>query len=665
MIALRLGTVLLAATSLLAQEQPGSPATPTPPSEAARQGLPENIDEYPPQVKLGIRVAAVRSAWPVIPLVVIVPDGESYIEAVAAWNLRGRYPVLIDDGSEQAREEIACFVRGFAPAKVVRWQRSGKPEGGRREGIESAVRRVWSAPLPGETAPPEIRDQNQLVSRWRAVGVVPPGVVVASPEDPAWTAALALSVGRMQPICWVSAGQNINAVMTLENASALAKQIEDACIATGLSWNNLGDELEAVALCLNSPAKTQQDASNVCATTDLIGRMEKDGSRSQGPRWAWCGQIFGSESRAAYQAMCSLFLRTKSAWLFDGYPGGDPWQKYDATEAASFFEKIKLETKLFDAPRQSAVHWRQAAASPVEADIVCVNTKGMADEFNLEPGQCRPGDVPLLTRPAMVYMVHSFSAAVPGERTTVAGRWLERGAYAYIGSVYEPFLHSFPPTPMVAARLASAFPWGAAGRVDSELWKIATFGDPLLTLGDAGPKSELELPLKDASDTQALVAAAVGAREYAEAATLLTLSGRDKEAAQLAAAVRKDEPKAFDAALAAAAVLPAFRAGDLALVLACMDAIPPERATGAQRDALWLAAWPKLQTLDEKAYRTLEKHLREDQVGRDAHELAKEMAPKLGVRAAAELINRVRDRAKTDYDRRELEAAAKRFGIRK
>jgi hypothetical protein len=656
---------LLISTAVLAQQQPPpAPATPQPPNQPPAQAAPPKFEDFPAQVKLGIRAAAVRSAWPVIPVAVIVPDGDSYIDAVASWNVRGRYPVLIDDGSKQAREDIARFVRAFAPTKVVRWKRLAASEKGRRERMEEAVRKVWSSQLPGEAAPPAINDQNQLVARWRAIGVVPPGVVVANADDPAWPAALALAVGRTQPICWVSAEQNVNAVMALDKALELGKQIEDACIATGMSWSGMGDELDAIALCLNTPVKVQIE-SEIMATTDLLGRGAKDGQPSRGEHWAWCGQIFGDEAQAAYQSMCSLFLRAKGAWLFDGYPDVDEWAKYDATQAASFFGKINLATKVFDTPRQSSTHWREAAAAPVEADIVCVNTKGGADEFNLEPGQCRPGDIPFLTRPVAVYFVHSFSAAVPGERSTVAARWLERGAYAYFGSVAEPYLGSFPPTPMLTARMASAFPWGAAGRLDGRVWRLATIGDPLFTLGDAGPKSELSLPLQDAKDLQELMAAAVREKDYAQGATLLAMLGRDKDAAQLAAAVRKDDKAAFTPELAMAAVLPAFRVGDLALLMACMEVIPPEQASGAHRDALWLAAWPKLSTLDESGFRTLEKHLREDQIGRDAHELAKAMSPKLGVRPAAELINRVRDRAKTDYDRNELEAAAKRFGIRK
>ena len=101
-----------------------------------------------------------------VPTVVIVPGGDSYIEAIAQWTPQARFPVLIDDGSARAREDIARFVRAFKPPQVVRWERAGEAAATTRERIEGAVRAVWSAQLPGEPEAPARRLRRRCSNRW-------------------------------------------------------------------------------------------------------------------------------------------------------------------------------------------------------------------------------------------------------------------------------------------------------------------------------------------------------------------------------------------------------------------------------------------------------------------------------------------------------------------
>src|SRR5262245_59910925 len=75
----------------------------------------------PPQVVLGQRVLQVQHVASVCNTVVIVSDAPSYVGAIAKWTPVRKFPVLIDDGTPAARENIARFVRAFKPAHVVRW----------------------------------------------------------------------------------------------------------------------------------------------------------------------------------------------------------------------------------------------------------------------------------------------------------------------------------------------------------------------------------------------------------------------------------------------------------------------------------------------------------------------------------------------------------------
>jgi hypothetical protein len=86
--------------------------------------------------------------------------------------------------------------------------------------------------------------------------------------------------------------------------------------------------------------------------------------------------------------------------------------------------------------------------------------------------------------PAVVLMIHSYSAANPADPQTIAGRWLAGGAYVYFGSMYEPFLQSFQTPDRVAARIAEGIPLGAVLRKlppepFGQPWRLLYLGDPL------------------------------------------------------------------------------------------------------------------------------------------------------------------------------------------
>ncbi|MFN7021792.1 MAG: hypothetical protein ACK4WH_10765, partial [Phycisphaerales bacterium] len=476
-----------------AQPPPGEPTpkTPTP------RGTPSSLDGVPPSLRLGLRAAFVQSRMPTTPAVVVVPDERSFVAAVGSWDLHAglRYPVLIDDGSWAARQAIARFVRAFRPKSVVRWSAPddapARPEGedqkaqARRTLIEQAAARPWGVGVTEDPAPTGGQLRDALAKRWKELEFTPPGLVVAWPSDPAWPAALTLAAARGQPIVWLAGPGTIAGQTSLKEADAFSLGIESAAEASGRSWSALGDDLDAITICLNCSAKVflgdpsrGGDQRAMLALTDLVGRRvrpETDKARKQ--RWAWAGMIFGNEWSSAYAAMCSVFLRPESAWLFDGYDDTPPWNAWDATAAGQAFEQAGLSVTIDDNIRRGVPDWRRRAAGRVPArstdplppgpagvwaDIVCVNTSGNPDFFELKPGLAKPADVPILARPAMVHLVHSWSAAFPADPRTVGGRWIERGAYAYVGSVHEPYLQAFCPTPKLAQRLIVGLPWGVA-----------------------------------------------------------------------------------------------------------------------------------------------------------------------------------------------------------
>ncbi|HZW09202.1 MAG TPA: hypothetical protein VFF69_04800 [Phycisphaerales bacterium] len=576
-------------------------------------------------VRLGRRAGQALAARGVIPALVIVPDPASYAEAIARWTPAAIFPVLIDDGSWGAGENVARFVRGFRPERVVRWKSEQAPTGaalrprraieGARDLADGALARSWGV---GEGE----RDRaGALMAVWLTAGREPPGVIVADDRDAAWTAALALAAGRGEPIMWARLPKlAVDAPMTAEEIEPFIGQIEQFCAETKLPWNGLGDAIDAVTICAGLPGRVQTSPEEFIATTDLIGR------RAQG-RWAWAGQVFGSEPDAAYRAMCTLFLRLRTAWLFDGYGSAEPWGQWDCTAAGKILTEAGLFATVDDEPRNTLGDWKLRAERPVRGDLIMVNSSGNRSWFDLGSGRAQAGDIPMLDAPSAMHMVHSWSAVAPGRRETVAGRWLERGVYAYVGSVHEPFLQGFVPTPTVAARLMSGAALGAAVRVpDRPIWRIAVLADPLLAHAPDAPRLAPEPPVDGAEDVEESMKSAAGEQEYARAAADLAILGRDGDAARLFAAVLRERPEAIKPQLARAALFPLFRTGMDEEFLRAYGALSAEDAAdGAAVDALWHVGRRVAREggdYREAAITLMTAHIREDQRAEDARELS-------------------------------------------
>lgn len=641
---------LALAAGLLAQDSP--------------QTQEQRFDDLLPAQKLGARVRAIDRAVGVSPVVVIVRDDRSFVEAIARWSPASRYPVLLDDGSPEARQAIARFVNAFKPTRVMRWQAQGEQEpwasAELREAIEASVVRAWGGSTEqGRPAMPA------LIARWRELDAPPPGVVVVGEGESTWPAALALSAARMQPIIWLSAPGGINQTISQADADAFCGALEDALTALDLEWNALGDEIDAVTLCMNAPARLEGQAG----TTAFTARVGRSGSASRSAdRWAWCGHIFGSSPISAASAMSSIFLPTRGAWLFDSYPSDPPWSGYALAPAADIYTQVGLDVDINDARTRGLASFLQLASEPIDTGLVAMNTKGRMAEFHLAPGRAAARDVPILASPAAAYIIHSFSAQRPGVNTSVAGAWLTRGAFAYMGSVDEPGLQSFVPQATYAARLGSLFPFGAAGREDGMLEnrKLATFGDPLWMLDPQPRKQAQAMPDFDGARTlESLAQEAIEAGELGDAAWLLRMAGRNGTLVDLALATLRDEPGKVDAAMAEASIHALFEAGQRRAVAAMFARLPAQRQGDvAIEDLAWHALRPLLGDPEAAATmaRLLSPHVRTQKLAEDARELADALASTGNTGEARTLLRTALGNARNDAERNEIEAALANTG---
>jgi len=235
-------------------------------------------------------------------------------------------------------------------------------------------------------------------------------------------------------------------------------------------------------------------------------------------------------------------------------------------------------------------------------------------------------------------MIHSFSLQAPDAAYTVGGRWLDHGVYAYVGSVHEPYLSAFIPPATLVQRLASLAPFLVAARQwpgdpIAQVWRIATIGDPLMTV--PAPKTLAMLPGREPApaleageiDVRASARAAIEKLKGADPALTrescatamrdLVLAGDDTVAAQL---WKLAKAKGAQDAVARIALGPIFRAGTRAEFMEAWSIA--KDPTAEQRDMLWHLWALDIPTLrDPATLATLKGAMRAPRLDMDAQAL--------------------------------------------
>lgn len=429
--------------------------------------LPGSAKQEPWPIQTGLRLGILRAKIPTVNRVVLVPDEATFLAAIQKWNLKGNWPILIEDD-----KYTPVFLQRFQAEEVVRLPsiKEQLPQGQQlQELMLNAAAKAWNA-----------TDTQTLKAKWTELGWEPPGVVITSENDPARLAAVALAAAHGQPLVFLEGNfgkpnQSLNKTQWNTLQIAITKAVE----STGFFYSQLGDPIDTITIVRELAVKYQspQKKDEQLAVTDGLGR------HINGQRWAAVGWIYGSEVRSIYQAMCSIFLDSQTAMLYDSYPKEGNWAKYEMEEAATELKTIGLDVEVVQRPEASLEKWRSLASKPWTFDLILMNSKGYPKSFQVGDGDASVADIPKVVFPTAIHMIHSWSASDPDDRNTVSGRWLANGAYAYVGSVHEPLLSAFIPPKLMVDRLKRGAPFLIAARqLESPPWKIATIGDPLMSI---------------------------------------------------------------------------------------------------------------------------------------------------------------------------------------
>ncbi len=608
--------VAVAAAGIACSASAQAPA----PQAAQQQQQPQ---QTPWPILLGFRTAALERSWPITDQVVLVPDARTYLDEISKWSEHAHWPVLIEDDFY-----APLFVRGFAPKRVVRRASVGAMPADRAEREKLISASVADAIADGAT---------DVLGACVKRAVPPSMVVLTDAMDPAWTAAAALAAGRCGALSFSHETYGVPSA-TLDAAAfkRLDDELKSAADRTALQWKGLGDAIDAFVICRDVPWKATPDLppgariefntgpfptkpGQPIATFDALAR------HSDGAWWAMGSGIFGSEVRSAYVAMSSLFAPRTTAWLVHTYDGGDPWQKYDIAPAAEALEKQGFLTQSWTRDRANLDAWRMILMGGFGGDVLFVNSHGVSSQFGLHAGgTANVGDVPLFDRPPMVHFLHSFSLENPNVDDSVGGRFIENGAYAYFGSVYEPLLPAFTPPGLLAARGGALIPFLISARSMEgpfiRPWRTCGYGDPLALLATPAKLGLVRVDAGSGDGLTALHASANAAiarfREAkspsaADAATLATglvdairdleLCG-DDDAVSKAWDLALSTDRAGDAARYALGAL--FRARDVErfAVAFAKSTHKTGDESRAARNMLWHLFLPRIATLEDKRF---------------------------------------------------------------
>lgn len=411
----------------------------------------------------------------VVDVVCLVPDVPTFLAALSTWDRERCFPILIEDDRFTSR-----FLRAFRPARVVRFPRR-VPETTRNSLWQAAVTAVggtWrhgarASAIRGDAPPP------------RDLGACPPGAVVSSPASPLLAGAAALAAGRFQPLVRWEPLAGFETRLSLGAARKLATDLDSQVARLFPRYHRLGDDCDFLTLAAAYPYRYEHHGRR--AFDDLLAR------RPEGPRWGYVGRLTGSAAAGVYQAMCSLFLHPEKVLLFNGYTEFDApgelepgsWGAYSLRTPARMWGAGR-EVVLRDGLQADLQGWKELFTGGNRFDLLFINSSGGPDWFNVRGARGKTEDVPE-SGPAIVYKIHSFSAAAPEDPQTLAGRWLANGAYIYFGAMDEPYLRSFRTPTLVSAMMRDGVPFSAAMRRADALerdtpWRLVYLGDPLYQL---------------------------------------------------------------------------------------------------------------------------------------------------------------------------------------
>jgi len=392
----------------------------------------------------------------------IVPDNATFLFYLSKWSADEKYPIFI--GKSKYLEKFAS-VYNNGNNKLIE--------------IETPQKLKVNKTLAYKAILSSFNDQdlisiNSEGNKWELKryynenNIKPKGIVLTNLNSKEFIAGVALTAFHRQMLEFYEPPvKPILGNYTRDAKETIRKEIILILNEWGMPYKGIGEGVDTITIAMDIPYKYDDNFS----LDDAINRETAD---SLTP-YAFTGRLMDlDKGLALYQAMCSMFLKTSKALFFDRWPR--EWMRSLEVGAWDLRKEIPCVSIYDDLNK-----WRDAVGKYNVYDLVFVNAAGNPDQWSGGTLDDIPDSVPVA-----VNFSHSSSAADPTDYNTIAGRWLQNGAFVYYGSVSEPYSIAFNLSQDVLDSWCSGKPFSQALEQKEKLppqaakpWKLIYIGDPL------------------------------------------------------------------------------------------------------------------------------------------------------------------------------------------
>ncbi len=395
--------------------------------------------------------------------IVIVPDKQTFLYYLSTWTVSDRFPIFV--GMDEYVKKFARVYNDGDNHYVIA-ERKKMPAIS-----ETLIYRVLlSSFTAGDLfdAPDEVT-RADLRGYFKSASIEPEGIVLTSINSPELLGGVALASYHKQALDFYKPPKApLLGTYSQEDKESIRISFMDMIDKWGYEYRGLGKGIDFITIALSMPFKYDHGFS----LDDAINREKPDSIIP----YAYTGRLMDlGKGLAVYQAMCSVFLDTNSAIFFDRWP--ENWGRSLKLGCYELRKKIPAVNVL----PSDFKKWRSVIGDLNTYDFVFINAAGYPHEWS--GGTL--DDIPD-TLPVAVNFSHSSSANDPTNPNTIAGRWLINGAFAYYGSVSEPYSDSFNVSYNIVRGLLDGMPFAHATADKSKLpvnrakpWKLIFVGDPL------------------------------------------------------------------------------------------------------------------------------------------------------------------------------------------
>ena len=429
----------------------------------------------------------------VLDVMYVVPDTATFLYYISLWDAETYFPVLVNSGSVQDRRLIQRFAAMFNPSRII--------IAPARKDIKvdeaTVMRAVLASWNKNDLDSQAQATQDDIKKELKKLGLAPMGIVFADTANEGLLAGgAALAAGRFELPDFFHAADATSKVTDSAGAKQLRARIAEKIEKWGYEYKHPFDDLDFVTFACEMPMKFQGDDWPEYNVDDFVTRRDDD------VRFAYPGRLMEGTTRADYMAMCALFLQPSRALFFNTYKLERAGFAEYKTAGAAADMKPFMPADNMDGRDANIKKWRELMGRVNPYGYLHVNASGGKDTWWVETAgiatQEKLDEMPSESVPCVVEMTHSYSADSPWDFKTIAGRWLNAGAYIYFGSNYEPFLQSFRTPERIMAAIKEGEPLGAAYRAGFGEkfwipWRLCYMGDPMFVLtGKRAPKEKAD-----------------------------------------------------------------------------------------------------------------------------------------------------------------------------